>query len=293
MEINPNSVNAYLPKGFRTPGTSLDKPVSIKQLNEDLAAIGEGINDIAGSARPGSFSTPFSVQDVVSGIERWSFTDVRLEPGESVDVNVDITQSAQHGGLYFDLGSNQLDLVNNSSSFTLDVTGSLGSQALSFASGTSINDIAASINAFSESTGVTAAVSGTGIVLATNGFGSNEFVSVELGGNHLGTDAAIRNLQPDNFNQAGETLATGQDLYGQSFHDAGQDIDGLINGIDAEGEGTLLRFNTPDFSGAISIGTDNNDRLNAFELGSALALRLTRPAGRDGSGDNPQIDVEG
>jgi flagellin len=62
---------------------------------------------------------------------------------------------------------------------TLQVRGNNGTEVLSFASGSSLDQIATAINAATELTGVSATVSGGSVYFTSDSFGSNSLVSVE------------------------------------------------------------------------------------------------------------------
>jgi flagellin len=63
---------------------------------------------------------------------------------------------------------------------TLQIRGQYGSEILSFASGTAMTDIATAIQASSQLTGVSATMSGGGLVLQSTEYGSDPFISVSV-----------------------------------------------------------------------------------------------------------------
>lgn len=112
----------------------------------------------------------------LSGIETNNLTSVavysaRVPEGSYQNVVVQVTQSAEMGML-------QLTGATTSAA-TIELTGNLGSEIMAFASGTSIDTIAASINSIADSTGVTASSNGTTLVLMSSDFGSSSFVKVK------------------------------------------------------------------------------------------------------------------
>ena len=66
------------------------------------------------------------------------------------------------------------------STFTIEISGALGSRELSFASTTAVADIVTAINTFTDVTGVTATASGTGFRIDSTDYGSSNFVSVKV-----------------------------------------------------------------------------------------------------------------
>jgi len=108
----------------------------------------------------------------------------RLPPGTTRDIRVTVTQSAETARLVF-LGTNPSG-ASFTSATTIELRGNLGSEVLTFASGTTLDQILAAINSVTAVTGVTATVSSppsagqaSALVLQSNAFGSDAFVSVE------------------------------------------------------------------------------------------------------------------
>jgi flagellin len=69
--------------------------------------------------------------------------------------------------------------VITGSTVTLEVAGNLGTQQLSFASGTTISSIATAINGVKNATGLSAQVSGSDLRINSTQYGSAQFVSVK------------------------------------------------------------------------------------------------------------------
>jgi len=99
----------------------------------------------------------------------------KLVPNETRTVTVEQTLSAQTGLLIWSATGGGGSLGG---SLTIEVTGNYGTDQFSFASGTTISNMAAAINASKELTGVSAAVNGTNLEFYSTGFGSDQFVSV-------------------------------------------------------------------------------------------------------------------
>lgn len=143
----------------------------------------------------------------------------RVPDGGTVTVVVQVTGSAQTAELSYVEPIAGLGL---SGTTTIELGGALGTEILSFASGTSISDVATAINSLQAATGVSATLSVGGLRLNSVEFGSNEFVSVK--------------------SLAGTTfIAT---AVGQTTTDSGQDVSALINGQVAETEGLRVDVRT-------------------------------------------------
>lgn len=176
--------------------------------------------------------------------------------GSSLAVNVAVTQSAQRGGLFLSMGAATLDLSSGTAQLKFEVGGKAGSREFTFASATSVTQIRDAINQFSDVTGVTATVSGTGIKLTSDGFGSSEFVSVRSinnGGIAAGS-SGIYNLNATNFNAAGAQAAEFT-VGGNTIRDNGQNVQGTINGVVANGVGLNLSLSTDFLDVSVSLGS--------------------------------------
>jgi flagellin len=170
----------------------------------------------------------------------------KIEEGTNLDVNVIITQSAQHAGLLLSAATSAIDLSAAGNSFSFELAGAKGTRLFTFGSGTTLVNVAASINTFKAATGVSAAVSGnTGLVLKSDSFGSDQFVSVNIvddgGINHAasgaGATAGIHRLSSLDENTANTTLVTDFVSSTDTIRDEGQDVGAAINGLQARGRG--------------------------------------------------------
>ncbi|MCH7812809.1 MAG: flagellin [Planctomycetes bacterium] len=144
----------------------------------------------------------------------------RFTTGGTRDVRVEVTQSAETAALFL-TGS-------ATAAATIELRGAVGSEILSFASGTSVATIVAAVNSRTEMTGVSATVSSTGLELNSTGFGSDALVSIKaLAGNFIVPSAGV------------ETRDVGVDagvlVNGRVAH-----VRGLV--VDARGAGLDARF---------------------------------------------------
>ena len=116
--------------------------------------------------------------------------------GTTRSVTVKVTQSALTAQIGL-IGTNKTG-TSTTSATTIEIRGTLGTSVLSFASGTSLSDVRASINSVSLVTGVSAIVSSTGItgvasalVLHSTAIGVDAFVSVSpISGNFVEASSA-------------------------------------------------------------------------------------------------------
>lgn len=215
----------------------------------------------------------YTTTNVQDGVDDFSINGAKFD-GASQDVDVVITNSAQQGTLFLSFGGGVIDFTTGSS-FNIEVAGSLGSRELSFTSGTSLADVAASINTFSDVTGVQATVSGTGISIQSEAYGNREFVSVKAGGDAAAGLAGDGVYQVDatDTNTALTTGAVGFGALSNPVRDDGQNVDGTINGISAVGDGNSLSVNTDFLNVELTLATTGT--LNSQTLGGARAFTIS------------------
>lgn len=156
--------------------------------------------------------------------------------GSVRQVQVQITQSAQTAQVQF-IGQTA-GATSVTSAATIEIRGTLGSELLSFASGTSLVDIRAAINASTEVTGVSATLStaaagviASAIVLNSTAFGSDAFVSVNaISGNFV-----------ENSNA------------GSEIRDAGQNAGVVVNGQLAAVKGLRANVRSSSLDASIEL----------------------------------------
>ncbi len=215
----------------------------------------------------------YTTTAISSGVTDFRINGAKFE-GDTQSIDVVVTQSAQQGALFLSFGGANIDF-SAGSTFTLEIVGSLGSRELSFSSGTSLDDVVAAINTFTDVTGVTAAVSGTGVSLKSDSYGSTEFVSVKAGGDATiaGTGVGFYNYQDTD---ATSTQTTIQSTFAASVtnpvRDEGQDVGGTINGIIATGNGRTLNVNSDFLDVQLTLSDDATDGLNALTRGGRSAF---------------------
>jgi flagellin len=187
----------------------------------------------------------FQVTGQSSSVSDFKVNGAKIAEGSTLAVKAIVTASAEHGALFLSAGAASLDLTASTSRFTFELGGAKGSKQFSFASGTTLADVATSINTFKSVTGVSAVASGNYIELKSTDFGSAEFVSFKLndrGGQAGGlfyASAGNENI----YTTTNQTAFTALSGTGQ-VRDAGADIAAIINGVTARGKGKTASVNT-------------------------------------------------
>jgi len=111
-------------------------------------------NDFAGAIddRNGFSQTPPTLiaENLITGVDRLKFNGYLPEGVESLDVEINVSASAQQGALLLSFGAAALDLTSAADTFTIEIGGVDGSRTLSFSSGTTLSVIRDAINTFTE-----------------------------------------------------------------------------------------------------------------------------------------------
>lgn len=184
-------------------------------------------------------------------------------------MQVVVTASAQHAGLFLSANAvASLDLTNADARFNFELAGAKGSRSFTFASGTTLADVATSINTFKDITGVSAKASGTGLAFKSTEFGADQFVSFKLtnAGGQVGT---VFNLVANNENASQVLGGTLLSAITNPIRDAGQDVGAIINGIAATSRGKVARINTDFLDLSIdltTVGAQALSTINAFTI---------------------------
>jgi len=217
----------------------------------------------------------YSVESVNAEVSDFQVNGAKLGFGDTREVEVLVTQSAQVAGFLLSFGG-ALDLGAASDTFVIEIGGALGSRELSFASGTTLDSIRDAINTFSDVTGVEATVSATGVILNSTEFGSSESVSVKVvdDGNIATANTGIYNLSSTDTNVANTTIASTFANASNPVTDEGQDVGAVINGITAVTDGTSASINT-DFLSVVVDLNSGGSAPNAQNLGAIDAFTIT------------------
>ena len=213
-------------------GAISDEEIRANQLEVDNAIA--SITRIANTTRfAGRRLIDGSLDFVTSGVHTSAIVNLRVNQANFgaaafLPINVQVTQSAQRGELFYLASSTPQRTV-------IEVAGNVGATSLTFASGTPATSIRDAINQVSDATGVTARLvnagnANSGIVLESTGFGSRSFVRVEA----LPTSTGTFDLQ----DAAGAARV----------RDDGRDALVAINGATTQGDGLDLNLNTTGLS---------------------------------------------
>jgi len=214
-----------------------EKEANQQQIDAILGAIDQIANTTSFQGTKllnGNFD--FQVEGVDGDIADYQINGAKIANGSDVTVQAIVTTSAQHAGLFVSAGAATLNLTDADARFVLEIAGTNGGRQFSFASGTALTDVADAINNFKSVTGVSAAVSGTGIVLKTDEYGSANFVSVDVVDDG-GQAGSIMVLSTNNEDTASTAGATAFASVTAAIRDEGQDIGVIINGVTARGKG--------------------------------------------------------
>jgi len=223
----------------------------------------------------------FTASGVASTVSDYQINGAKLAFGENRDVEVLVTQSAQHGALFLSLGG-PLDLTSATSSFTFELGGALGIREFTFGSGTTIADIATSINTFTDVTGVSAVASGVYLELKSENFGSSQFVSFKIT-NQGGQVGSV--IDASATNEAGlDTGSVTAFSATTDVRDSGQDVGAVINGVAAVANGKAARINTDFLDVELELTT-----AGAQSLGAISALTITGGGAQFNLG--PNVDI--
>lgn len=227
-------------------------------------------------------SLDFTVSGVATTVSDYTINGAKIPEGTNADVKVLVTASAQHAGLFLSTNG-ALDLTDGTSQFIFEIGGSKGTREFSFASGAALADIATSINSFKDVTGVSATVNGTGLMIKSTEFGSDQFVSFDIAnlGGQAGDVHVLSSIDEDVIRTATPTDFTS---ITSPIRDDGQDVAATINGVTASGSGRTVKVRTDALDLEITLTT-----AGATAAGSIGALTITGGGAKFNLG--PTIDV--
>jgi flagellin len=222
----------------------------------------------------------YQTESISGVVNSFKVNGAKLGHGESRDVQVLVTGSAQVGGMFLSVGGGSLDLGTKDDTFVIEITGAKGARELSFASGVENAVIADTINSFTSVTGVkaTAVASGSsnGIRLESDEFGSDEFVNVKViddGAIGNAADIGIYEFDAGDANALDASTRTEFANADNGLSDFGQDVEATINGIVATTKGTHVSINTDFLDVEVDLAYDlaNN---SAATLGAVNAFTI-------------------
>lgn len=225
----------------------------------------------------------FKVSGVATGVSDYRVNGAKFS-GSSLNVDVQVTTSAQQAGLFLSMGGSSIN-IDTASSLILEIAGSKGSRELSFSSGTTLTKIKDAINSFTDVTGVAAVVSGTGIRLQSNDFGSSEFVSVKViddaginSTNNLDAGTPVRgvyNRLSGAWNSNNTTINSSFAAATNTVTDYGQNVKATVNGLQTVSNGKTLRVNSDFLDVEVTLTTSKAQALGNVGSGSNPAFTIT------------------
>ena len=252
-----NSIKSLVVNSANTGGISQEE-IEANQLEIDSAI--ESITRISNTASfAGLQLLNGSLEYVTSGINATNIAGVDIHgvqfgTNSSVAVSVEVTQSAQTGQLFLSAATGTL-----ASGVTLEVAGKLGVQTLSFVSGTALSAVIAAVNTLRDTTGVSASLRNgasqlSGLYFNSIGYGSDAFVSVR----RLGQGGTFFQT----YTAPGGTATQ---------RDVGRDVNAIINGALATGNGTNVSLNNP----ALSLDIDLSTAFATTVTGTPTSFNIT------------------
>lgn len=225
-------------------GAMADEELRANQLQID--SILQSIDRISNTTQfNGKKLLDGSLQYDLSSIATSALGEVRVfaaRPPEtgSLPIVVEVTSAAEFGQLKFSgTGTAAGD------SISLRVAGRVGSEVFAFAGSTAISAIAATVNSFTDVTGISATLSGTGgMYFNSTEYGSDSFVSVDSIGTATFTTYAPAAGGPGSTNSKDYGLDATVNINGQNATVDGLEVRVKNNSLDIElimttGLGTL------------------------------------------------------
>lgn len=240
-------------------GAFSNEEIRANQLQIDSAI--ESITRISNTASFGGLKLlNGSLDYILSGINDANIVDAKVfsanfGTNKSIPVKVEVINSAQSAQLF--ISGNVTGAAGALlSSVTFEVQGVKGVQVFSFVSGTALSAVAYAINSVSDSTGVTAALVSaadqtSGLILSSESFGSNAFVSV-------------RKLDDGDFFQTFD--AKGGSAVSR---DTGEDVLALVNGSLALGSGTKISLRSASVNLELTLSDAASQSLSTHDFSIA------------------------
>ncbi len=219
----------------------------------------------------GGFDFRVSAKD--ANVSEATVNSAKIATGTKIAVSVNVVQSAQQAGLFLSTDGALALNDNTASRFTFEVAGKNGSREFSFASGATVSDMVSQVNQFTSVTGVYASAGTSGVALKSSGYGSEEFVSVNVKSAPIGTPGTtgvykFETTDSKTVDTAGSTAFAAAST---AIRDAGQDIGATINGTTARGRGLTASVSTDALDISISLDTAAG---GAQTIGTVAALTI-------------------
>lgn len=275
-EVNDllNSIRGLMVESANTGGNSKAER-DANQLQIDSAI--ESITRISNTASFGSLkllngSLDYTLSGVrTSAVSIANVGNATFVGSTSLAVEVDVTASAQVGALYYN-GVNSAAGVTLSA-MTIEIAGPAGVQVLTIASGQPLAKLVAAVNSVAPLTGVKAdlinGAASSGMVFKSQDYGANAFVSVKrLGGPGAVGDsfrlyASVNDAPPPTGSPFPWSSLITSGAMATAERDNGRDVQAIINGNLASGNGLKLKVNSPSLSLDITLTEASATRPNA------------------------------
>ena len=187
-----------------------------------------------------------------SGVSSSQVTDLHINAakynGSNLRLAAAITQSAHRASMYVSMAVNKLSAGSGTTSFDFEVRGKTGARQFSFQGGTSLAAIQDAINQYKDVTGVSAKASGTGLVLKSSDYGSDQTVAFNVtsvtSGNKAATGVGLYRMSTTDDNKLNTTSIDVLTDGTANQTRTGQDVAATINGLLAVGKGLKASVNT-------------------------------------------------
>ncbi len=269
------------------PGLGLD-------LGE-IERLARAVDRALGGASPST--SPYVIDDVDFVVANPEVTRATIPNGEAVDVNVNVTSPGERAGLFIEIGSERIE-GQTSSSFTLELSGALGTQEFSFPSGASLATIVSDINRFSEVTGVQAERvafgSEIGVKVTSFDVGADAFARVRIiddGGIRFGRGVSVISGEDDGTPLGPYNSFAVMEASGSEVGDRGRDIEATINGYQATVSGHTISIDEPELALSmdlrrIGLAPGSPFGANFAGFGRAFTIRAADDARLAGGGQS-------
>ncbi len=286
-----NSIKSLIVASANT-GANSDAERSANQLQIDSAI--QSITRISDTASFGSLKLlNGSLDYTVSGVNPNEVVQAKIWNASFVsqsvyNVKVNVVASAQTGSLFFRPPTNAGTILSSS---TLQIGGTRGVETIAVTSNTSLTSVVAAVNNLTSLTGVQASLINnnplSGMVFSSIDYGSDAFVSVKrLQGPAAAADSFTSNLYkvannapPPAGAPFGWATLISNNTVAVAQRDEGQNVQALVNGALATGDGLKVKVNSPNLSMDLQLNatfatTVNNTSSNFDITGGGSLFQL-------------------
>ncbi len=181
-------------------------------------------------------------------VEDLKIDQANLGTSESIDVSISISNPATTAALSVDANGFTNNALNDD--LVIKLSGTDGTEVFTFQQGATVDDLASAINLVSDATGVEATNNNGVLELATSAYGRSAFVDVEV----ISEGAA---------GTFGDNLSGTREI--------GTDIEAIVNGVRASGNGNSFSINTSTLDLAVTVDPGSNTAIN-FTIGGGGAI---------------------